>query len=262
MRPRLQRVIASATIGLSGLLAILLLGCFPQLASEKHRGQILCREEVPVARRDELARKLQIITGWRDLNFDQHGRLLVGSDTADNGSISARSLIAKTLSGDKVLILEDASNRADVVFARVVPGRWKNNAGENPPAFVVMIDFADFDRLMGDRPALQAFNVGWGVLHEIDHVANDSVDSEVLGHIGECESHINKMRRECHLPERLDYLFTLFPNIDQSDFRTRFVRLAFDQDDPSAKKHRRFWVIWDAAQVGGLDSSKQIAQLR
>ena len=110
-------------------------------------------------------------------------------------------------------------------------------------------------------PALAAFNVGWSLLHEIDHAVNDSADSEVVGHAGECEDHINQMRRECHLPARLDYFFTFFPNSDQSDFRTRLVRLAFDQEEGS-KKHRRFWVIWDAIQVGGLDSSRQMAALR
>ena len=96
-----------------------------------------------------------------------------------------------------------------MVFARVVPGRWKNNSAENAGVFVVMIDFADFDRLMGDRQALEAFNVGWGVLHEMDHVVNDSKDSDVVGHVGECEDHINEMRRECHLPARLGLLLQI-----------------------------------------------------
>lgn len=262
MRSINKRAIVSASIRFAGLLVILLFYCSPHWASERHQGAIVCREEISQARRDELVHKLQAITGWPKLNFDAKGTLRLAADSANGGSISARNLLSRTFAGDRLLILEDASDRADVVFARVVPGRWKNNAAKNPTAFVVLIDFADFDRLMGDRPALKAFNVGWAVLHEIDHVVNDSVDSDVVGHIGECEDHINQMRRECNLPARLDYFFSFFPNSDQSEFRTRLVRLAFEQEDPPPGKHRRFWVIWDATQVGGLESARQVVALR
>lgn len=261
VRFTLPNSIASHASRLPGLLVVLSLCVIPAVALERSRGQIICRDEISLLRRHDLAHKLQKITGWRELTFDQQGRLSIGRNTVESGSVSARSLIDAALVGNKVLIIEDASNRADVVFARVVPGRWKNNAQTNPEAFVLLIDFADFDRLMGDRPALEAFNVGWAVLHELDHVVNDSVDSEVLGHVGECEAHINKMRRECDLPERLEYLFSLFPDSERSEFHTRLVRLAFDQEDAAAKKHRRFWVIWDAAQVGGFGSSGQTALL-
>lgn len=262
MRPGIQRLIVPVAIRFAGLVVVVLVCCFTRLlAAESQQGEIVCRQELSAAHRDELAHKLRVITGWRDLKFDSDGRLMPGADVADTGSRSARSLITRTLASDKVLILEDASARADVVFAHVVSGRWKSNAAERRSVFVVLIDFADFDRLMGDRSALEAFNVGWTLLHEIDHAVNDSVDSEVVGHVGECEDHINQMRRECHLPARSDYFFTLFPYSDQGNFRTRLVRLAFDQKEGS-KKHRRFWVIWDAMLVGGLNSRRQVAVLR
>jgi len=238
----------------------MLLTPFPLMAAESHRGAIVCRGEISEARRVELAHQLQLITGWSDLNFDRQGSLRVGQNSPAAGSRLARNLIASALLSGKVLILEDASNRADVVFARVVPGRWKTTS-ENRAVFVVLIDFADFEHLMGDRQALAAFNAGWSVLHEVDHVVTDSADSAAVGHTGECEDHINEMRRECHLPARMDYFFRFFPNSEQSDFQTRLVRLAFEQSEGS-KKHRRFWVIWDASQVGGLESAKQVATLR
>ena len=262
MRARPRGIIVSVVVRTSGLAATLLLCCAVQIANEKHQGNIICREEVPAAARDELANRLRIITGWSNLKFDDRGLLRVGTGAPIAGSSTARDLMGKALSGDTILILEDASNRSDVAFSRVVPGRWKNDAPAKGPVFVVLIDFADFDHLMGDRPARDAFNVGWGVLHEIDHVVNDSVDSEGLGRAGECEDHINQMRRECHLPERSDYFFTFFPHAEESDFKTKFVRLAFDQEDARANKHRRYWLIWDATQVGGLPESKQIATLR
>jgi hypothetical protein len=68
------------------------------------------------------------------------------------------------------------------------------------------------------------------------------------------------MRHEMNLPIRADYFYELFPNSERSEFRTRFVRLAFEQKDPAAKKSRRYWVMWDATVVGGINS--QIATAR
>jgi len=262
VRPSLRGIIVSAAIRTSGLVSILVVCCVVQVAAEPRQSAIICREGVPGAARDELAKRLRAITGWPRLKFDDHGSLRVGEATAVAGSIMARNLLSKALSGNTIMILEDASNRSDVAFSRVVPGRWKDDAFEKRPVFVVLIDFADFDHLMGDRLALEAFNVGWGVLHEIDHVVNDSVDAVEPGRAGECEDHINQMRRECHLPERREYYFTFFPHSEESDFKTKLVRLAFDQKEASAGKHRRYWLMWDAAQVGGLPETKQIAALR
>jgi hypothetical protein len=205
---------------------------------------------------------LRTITGWADLGFDQNGALRLGSLSAVGGSPSARDLLRQAVSGRNVIILEDASNRSDVVFCRVVRGRWTNEPSQNPPAYVVMIDFVDFDHLMGDKSALRAFDVGWGLLHEIDHVVTESSDSASLNEAGECEDHINVMRRECDLPLRTDYFFTFFAHAEQSDFKTRFVRLAFEQEDPASAKRRRYWLIWDATIVGGLSSPEEIAERR
>lgn len=262
MRFKSRGIFVSAVIKPLGLVVLFLLSCPTDFSSEKYRGEIVFREEVSARRRDELARRLRVITGWRDLNFDFDGRLQIGPTPADQGSKSARTLIAETISRGKLLVLEDASNRADVVFARVIPGRWKNQAAEKPAVFVVLIDFADFDHLMGDQQALAAFDVGWGLLHEIDHVVNDSADADGLGRTGECEAHINQMRRECNLPQRTEYLSTFFPHAEESTFKTRLVRLAFEQEDTMTKKQRRYWLIWDASQVGGLDSAREIAQVR
>jgi len=260
VRPDIQPPIIKCMIRLSGVVLLISLVALTSLASETQKGAIVFREEVTAAHRQQLAEKLRAITGWSELSFAANGSLSCGRSISTKGSSTARRLISETLDSATVLILEDASERPDVVFAKVVPGKWQDSA-QSRPVFVVLIDFADFDHLMGDRQALEAFNVGWSLLHEIDHVTNDSEDSEVLGHVGECENHINQMRRECHLPARLDYFFDFFPAAQHNDFRTRLVRLAFDQIDNS-KKHRRVWVIWDARQVGGLESSKQLATLR
>ena len=167
VRPGPRGIIVSAVIRTSGLIVILLVSCVAHFAAHinvaQHHGTIICREEVPAASRDLLAQRLRLITGWPSLKFDDQGSLRAGEATAVDGSITARNLLSKALSGNTILILEDASNRSDVAFSRVVPGRWQNDAFEKLPVFVVLIDFADFDHLMGDRLAREAFNAGWGV---------------------------------------------------------------------------------------------------
>jgi hypothetical protein len=262
VRSGTRGIIVSVINRTFGLVGILLVGCVAQFAAEQHHSNVICREEVSTASREELARRLSLITGWPGLRFDDQGSLRVGEASPIGGSVTARNLMSRALTGNTILIIEDASNRSDVAFSRVVSGRWKNNVAAKVPLFVVLIDFADFEHLMGDGPAREAFNVGWGVLHEIDHVVTDSVDAEGLGRAGECEDHINQMRRECHLPERTEYFFTFFPHSEESEFKTKLVRLAFDRKDVSARKHRRYWLMWDATQVGGLPETRQIASLR
>lgn len=261
MRFRTQRRVVSA-LGRICLLCTTLLVCpSPLLSSVGFPNKIVCPEEFSQTRRAELASKLRAITGWQGIGFDQNGALQVGAREARGGSQTARNLVAQALSGTNVIVLEDASNRQDVVFCRVVSGRWKHHSSEMPPTFIVLIDFADFNHLMGDEPALRAFDAGWAVLHEIDHVVNDSADSSLANDAGECENHINVMRTECDVPLRSEYFFTYFPYAQQSNVRTRLVRLAFDREDPVSRKRRRYWVMWDAMLVGGLNV-QQVARGR
>ncbi|HEX8844794.1 MAG TPA: hypothetical protein VF791_09140 [Pyrinomonadaceae bacterium] len=174
------------------------------------------------------------------------------------GSETARNLLAAAMAGEKLIVLEEASNRTDVVFCNVVEGQWTKDAANKQPVYIVLIDFTDFSHVMGDSPALAAFNVGWGVLHEIDHVVHASTDLAQDGEAGECEDIINKMRRECGLAERAEYFFTYLPGSNTSDHMTRFVRIAFDERTPKKNKKKRYWLVWDAALVGGLEERKQV----
>lgn len=245
-----------------GLLVGFLLIVPIDLSAEPARSNVVCRDELSEVHRDQLASQLRRITGWPDLKFDRSGALRRGNAEPVAGSKSARDLIAKVIHGSHAVVLEDVSGNADVAFCRVLPGKWKTPSSINPPAHVVQIDFADFEQVLGDKRAREAFNVGWGLLHEFDHIVNDSPDATSLGETGECEAHINQMRRECNLPQRADYFYTLLPLSTDSAFMTRLVRLAFDQDQPSTNKKKRYWVLWDANLIGGLDVQKQVASLR
>ena len=250
MRRETQRRVVSALVRICFLCITLLVCHLPVFPFADSNNRIICREELSTSHREVLAAKLRDITGL-PVAVDSNGALRVTSAVANGGSQAARNLVSKALAGRNLIVLEDASDRQDVVFSRVVAARWKHHASEMPPTFVVLIDFADFDHLLGDREALKAFNVGWAFLHELDHVVNDSLDATEAEQTGECEAHINLMRRECNLPLRANYFFTYLP-YTQRDFRTRFVRLAFEHTDALTNKQRRYWVMWDAGLVGGL----------
>ena len=259
MRRQRHRRVVSVFAGFGRIGVVLLVCALPLFGARHPINTIICREELPPARRELLAAKLSTITGLA-IEFDASGALQLKRSESRGGSQTARALLRKALEGTRVLILEDASDRQDVVFSRVVPGRLKHHASDSPETFVVSIDFGDFDHLLGDHVALQAFDVGWAFLHEIDHVVNDLSDSIAPTETGECEAHINVMRRELNLPTRVDYFYALFPDSERSEFRTRFARLAFDQKDATTNKRHRYWVMWDAAVVGGVNP--QIAAAR
>jgi hypothetical protein len=220
------------------LITFLLFSTFTVCVAETVRSNVVCREEISDTHRAQLTLKLRKITGLADLAFDGNGALQLGSRFESKGSSRARALLAKAVAGPNTITIEDASRRSDVVFARVVN-------------FVVLVDFDDFDCLIGDGPALKAFDVGWALLHEIDHVVEDSEDPLSQGSVGECEDHINQMRRECNLPIRADYFHTLFPVANE--FPTKIVRLSFVQQTEGSRKQKRYWVVWDSAVVGRLD---------
>src|ERR1041385_7725854 len=225
-------------------------------------GKVVVRENVSTTQRQELIASLKIITGWSSLHFDHQGVLQVGSEPAAYGSATARSLLTRAVDGNKIIVLEDASSRHDVAFCRVVEARWLTNTGARLPAFVVLIDFADFHEVIGDKEARAAFNVGWGVLHELDHVVSDSTDSDKQGLLGECETHINAMRREIGLPVRADYFYAESNLKADPNFNSKLVRLTFEQYDSNKHRPRRYWIVWDARVVGGLIATNQTAAVR
>jgi hypothetical protein len=236
------------------------LGLAPS-ASAKSEGQLFIRDDVSAAHRNKLLTELRKITGWTKLTFADDGRLTIDSADTRQGSSGAQALVVRAVSGDKVIVLEDASSRSDVAFCRVVPGKWNTDNFSQPPAYVILIDFTDFEQIVGDKEARASFHVGWGLLHELDHVVSDTADSEREDDLGECEVHINAMRAEVGLPVRASYFFKASPLKTDPNFRSRFVRLPFEQRDTASNKTKRYWLTWDAAIVGGL-TKDQSASVR
>ena len=253
MRSRMQKV-------------LLVFGCLSASALSTFAAdgvsRVMLKPEVSRSHREELVASLRAITGLTNLRFDATGALRLDGVVAARGSESARLLLSQALKGPNVIIIEDASSRSDVGFARVVRGRWLRGDSMNPPAFVVFIDFTDFRRLSGDAEARAAFDVGWGLLHEIDHVVRDSEDAQDQTAIGECEDHINRMRLELGLPVRVDYFFSRAYLKADANFSARYVRLSFERRDELSLQTKRYWLVWDATTVGGLLGDGQRALVR
>lgn len=249
MHPRINRKYFS--LKTLQVCVVLILCAFPIFASDN----FIVRQNVSPSNREELARRLRTITGWTSLTFDADGALTIGNGAARGGSTSARDLLLKTISGNRVILIEDASARKDVVFCRVTLGRLERDLSLE--VYVVQIDFDDFQQVSGDKQARAAFDVGWAVLHEVDHVVQDSEDpKEDIP--GDCEGRINRMRRELGLPVRNSYFFSFLPIRNDGTLISRFVRLGFDQDNRGSSKPKRYWLIWDAAVVGGLVESAEL----
>ena len=243
------------TLQVCQVLLVLFLVCIPIYASGTDN--VVVRHNVSKTNREELARRLRTITGWSDLTFNADGALRIGTARASAGSSSARDLINRAVSGRRVILFEDASSRKDVVFCRVVLGRLDH--APTSEVHVVLIDFSDFRQVTGDKQARAAFDVGWAVLHEMDHVVEDSEDPQ-QDIPGDCEGRINRMRLELGVPVRNSYFFTFLPIRNDSNLISRFVRLSFDQDNGPTSQRKRYWLVWDAALVGGLTSEAESAR--
>ena len=260
MRPRIQRKCVSLKTTYVALASICLCLTAASTFAATNHSRVFIRPDVSRSHHDELVTRLRVITGLTDLKFDSDGSLHLESNHSIGGSESARKLLAKAVDGENVIILEDASSRSDVAFCRVVRGRWVRGESIKPSAYVVLIDFTDFHQLSGDAEARAAFDVGWGLLHEIDHVVTGSEDSKDAGITGECEDHINSMRLEVGLPIRSNYFFSRTYLQADKNFNTRYVRLSFERRDELQTK--RYWLVWDATTVGGLLGDAQRALVR
>jgi hypothetical protein len=164
-----------------------------------------------------------------------------------------------TAAGSRVIRLEDGTGRKDIAFCRVDVSSLVSE--KLSTVYVVLIDFDDFKQLGGDREARAAFDVGFALLHEISHVVHDSTDPTDSDVVGDCETHINRMRQELGLPIRTDYYFSFLPLKTDLRLISKFVRLGFHFSDQATGRTKRYWLIWDAAVVGGVRSNPQTASL-
>jgi hypothetical protein len=132
--------------------------------SRFNHDKIVVSDSVSRSHREELLRRFRTITGWTDLAFSKEG-VLQTNIKHTGGSQIARELLSRAISGPRMIVLEGASSRKDVVFCRVIIGKPDHEFSNRGAVNVIQIDFNDFRYVTGDKEARAAFDVGWAVLH-------------------------------------------------------------------------------------------------
>lgn len=206
---------------------------------------------------EQLLASLRAKTGFLELGFDQDGFLALGDATNFvGGSATARALIAAAVKIGHAVELECHNRSALVAFARLgQPVVYISMATKRQiDAHPVEIDFTDFGHLRGDRRVLAAFDLGFVVLHELAHAVLGLHDTlEEADSPGECEEHINHIRRELNLPERQHYVARTFSMAASTSYKTtRHAELSFAQtvEQQGRVKIEKLNLNWEADRVG------------
>ncbi len=147
-------------------------------------------------------------TSFLEMGFDESGFLTLGDRARiAGGSATARALIVAAVDGTRGFELESHYRSPHIAFARLAIGHiYEEVNGARIEVTPLQLDFTDFAHLSGNREALAAFDPGIAVLHELGHGVLDLKDA--VGDAtqpGECDEHVNRMRRELELPERQHY---------------------------------------------------------
>jgi hypothetical protein len=191
-------------------------------------------------------------TGWQSLQFDGEGFLVCPEPHAfSGGSESARRLLGEAIFSNGGYYLEARNGSPAVTFARLAPATdyQHHGTGARITYHPVQIDFADFNQLRGHRAALEAFDLGFVILHELAHGVWHLRDAESgEQEPGECETFINQIRRELKLPERLNYNATV-RNGKRLIAELRFTR-TFESQEPG--RQRCYLLQWDVETVGTI----------
>lgn len=256
------RVLSSRSgVGLWALLFWLALGCTVWANQARYRGGVRNAPEKPklsAKQMQQVLKSLREKTGWAQLQFDAEGFLTCPNPSEfTGGSAAARQLLSAALASAEAFDLESHDRAAAIVFARLAaPTRYESRlTGKKIEVFPLQVDFGDFYQLRGDTAALKAFDLGLVILHELAHGVWHLPDARTVDEEpGDCESYINRIRRELGLPERLQYQARLRPGQLNLSSGTRMIaELAFGRRTEKGGKpaSERLLVQWEAQVVGG-----------
>src|SRR5215510_8818400 len=204
---------------------------------------------------DAVLTSLRDKTGLIEMRFDENGFLTLGDQTKfSGGSAIARALLDAAVTMGIAADLESHMYSSKVAFGRLAePIAYRHfSSGAKIDVFPLQIDFSDFSKLRGDRPALAAFDLGFVILHELGHAALGLRDAagDMQGP-GECEALINRIRRELNLPERQTYVAQIrAARISTSSYiLTPVAELVFARavEKQGRTRVERFNLSWDAS---------------
>jgi hypothetical protein len=194
-------------------------------------------------------------TGFIQMRFDEIGFLAIDHRSqVSGGSATARELLLTAVDGRRSINLLSRNRSPEVVFARARQGMnfIRAMTGEKIEVEPIEIDFADFAHLQGEKRVLEAFDPGFAILHELCHAALGMHDpSEGLKAAGDCESIINRIRRELGMPERQHYTANVFQRLSSVSGKETIAELVFAHITPGLKT-KLSYLTWDVREVGSV----------
>jgi hypothetical protein len=199
-------------------------------------------------------------TGFVQMRFDEAGFLTIDDRSQiAGGSAAARKLLLAAVDGKKSINLQSHNRSPEVSFAQVGQGvnymSWRREM--QIAVEPIEIDFADFNHLRGERKVVEAFDPGFVILHELCHTTLELRDLAAgVSAAGDCETYVNRIRRELGMPERQHYAATAYLHSTSMSRPTATIaRLVFTQKIPgrepeSRAKTKTLHLRWDVQQVG------------
>jgi len=244
-------------LAMAGMLTLLLVAPPCEATYTDTEGSTLRRTGIfnsPVASRRLSREKLRAIsaslervTGWMGIHFERDTVLCLQEvRESGGGSPTARALLLKAMQ-TTVIVLEDRSRSFDIAFAEIRREAIFLGSGQSIPIFSLLLDFEDFRYLVGHPEALEAFDLGFVLLHELGHAVEDRrdpPDRRGASDPGECETLVNEVRRELRLPVRAHYHAEHVRPSLLSDFslgRIRFERIVEHQGKPRLETYFVQW---------------------
>ncbi len=205
-----------------------------------------------------LLESLRRKSGFQEIHFDADGFLKLGDRTRFvGGSAAARELLIAAVDRSKAIDLENHERSLKIAFARLAtPINFIRQAtNTRVEVYPIEIDFSDFAHLRGVREAIEAFDIGFVVMHELAHAALGLRDALVNGQEpGECEEFINLIRRDLGVPERQSYAAKTFGKVALSfQKHSRQAELLFAYAPGTGKtKPQLLNLNWEAERVGAV----------
>jgi hypothetical protein len=228
------------------------------MVDEPYRFQAGLRisENLPLsdAQRRSLLNGLKSCTGFMELHFDESGQLSVGDRThLTHGSNTARELLFATVESRDSFILESSTHSPTIAFAEIAGTDTYIDAlnGEKRGVWRVRLDFSDFANLRGPDHAVASFTPAINLLHELGHGVLKKWDLLTSAdQLGDCERHINLIRRELGLPVRETYQprgwRAVSPGNSTNSFQAEF---RFSMIDEHTHKKKTFYLAFDVDRV-------------
>lgn len=203
-------------------------------------------------------------TGFAELHFDDADYLEIGNkENYVGGSNAARKLLLSALEGKILFKLENHDRSEKVNFARLGASTIFRNMRTKQEIEVrpLVIDFFDYNHLIGDRDVRHSFDQGMNVLHELVHGVYDLRDAvEDPNELGECENFVNTIRHDLGLPERQYYMARIYSTLMPTGTFVRQAKLQFmrTKEKNGNLKTETVLLSWDVGRVGLVKADERL----